>query len=124
NTVKAEHGNANILLPAYIGFTDREGSGIFDPVESTESKFSFYKMNGDLTVDYDHLLNLINEGTYNVLLIVHYFGICRNDLRKIKQLCDDNNIILVEDCAHAYHLGQKREKLGVEGDFSFYSVHK
>ncbi len=124
NTVKSEHNYLNILLPAYIGFTDREGSGIFDPVESTAAKFGFYKVNEDLSIDYDNLQHLIANNTFNVLLVVHYFGFCRNDLPKLKQICEDNNIILVEDCAHAYHLGQKKEGLGVDGDFSFYSVHK
>jgi len=55
---------------------------------------------------------------------VHYFGFCRNDLNRIKQICDTHKILFVEDCAHAFHLGTEKEGLGITGDFSFYSVHK
>lgn len=124
NTIKHEKGFTNILLPSYIGFTDREGSGIFDPVEHTNSDFSFYKLNEDLSLDMESLQLLIDKGNFNVILIVHYFGICRNDLNKIKNICANNDIIFVEDCAHAFHIGANKETLGVTGDFSFYSVHK
>jgi len=97
NTVKSKKGFANILLPSYIGVTDREGSGIFDPVEVTESKYSFYKLKEDLSVDYDHLQLLAQTGVYNVLLVVHYFGFCRNNLNRMKQIYDIHKILFVED---------------------------
>ena len=34
-----------ILLPSYIGVTDREGSGIYDPVISNNIKHNFYLLN-------------------------------------------------------------------------------
>lgn len=124
NSVKKKQGYVNILLPSYIGITQREGSGVFDPVESTGSNYSFYKINSDLSIDYGSLEKLIETKKFNVLLVVHYFGFCRNDLDRIKTVCETNNIIFVEDCAHAFHLWTEKEKLGVYGDFSFYSVHK
>lgn len=124
NSVKREEKQVSILLPSYIGFTEREGSGIFDPVEYTKSKYSFYGLNNNLGVDYSSLEKLVKDEKFDILLIVHYFGFCRNDLNKIKNLCEENNIILVEDCAHAFHWGMTPESLGILGDFSFYSVHK
>lgn len=124
NSVKKKQGYVNILLPSYIGITQREGSGVFDPVESTRSEYSFYKVNSDLSIDYDSLEKLIETKKFNVLLVVHYFGFCRNDLDRIKSVCETNNMICVEDCAHAFHLWAEKEKLGTYGDFSFYSVHK
>jgi dTDP-4-amino-4,6-dideoxygalactose transaminase len=123
-SIKKEQGFVNALLPSYIGFTEREGSGIFDPVEATESDYSFYNIKNDLSVDVNLLESLIKTKKFNILLLVHYFGFCRNDLDKIKNICESNNIIFVEDCAHAFHLGLQKESLGVFGDFSFYSVHK
>lgn len=124
NSVKKRQGHVNILLPSYIGVTQREGSGIFDPVDSTGSSYSFYKINNDLSIDYDSLEKLIETKKFNVLLVVHYFGFCRNDLNRIKTVCETNNIIFVEDCAHTFHLWAEKENLGICGDFSFYSVHK
>lgn len=123
-SVIQDRGYANILLPSYIGITDREGSGIFDPVESTKADFTFYNMKSDLSIDFESLSKLMYTKKFNILLVVHYFGFCRNDLKKIRELCDQNNVIFVEDCAHAFHLGLKNEKLGIAGDFSIYSIHK
>lgn len=124
NSVKREHGHTHVLLPSYIGFTEREGSGVFDPIESTSSEFSFYKINDNLSADINSIERAIKNNKINVLLVIHYFGFCRNDLNVIRQICDANQIILVEDCAHAFHIGSHREALGIVGDFSFYSVHK
>lgn len=124
NSVKEKQGGVRVLLPSYIGFTEREGSGIFDPVESTGSSYSFYDINDDLSINYNSLEKLVETEKFNVLLVVHYFGFCRNDLSKIKNFCETNDILLIEDCAHAFHLGLETEGLGVTGDLSFYSVHK
>ncbi|MDD2540695.1 MAG: DegT/DnrJ/EryC1/StrS family aminotransferase [Desulfuromonadaceae bacterium] len=112
-----------VLLPAYIGFTEREGSGVFDPVTENASDYAFYKVKDDLSVDLDDFKKqLVNQ--VDIALIIHYFGFCRSDLIMIKQLCVDAKVILVEDCAHAFHLESSDSILGRIGDFSFYSLHK
>ncbi|MCU7995610.1 DegT/DnrJ/EryC1/StrS family aminotransferase [Shewanella glacialipiscicola] len=113
-----------LLLPAYIGRNDKEGSGIFDPVLEYDTNYEFYKLNEDLSVDILDLINKIKSGCIDVILVVHYFGFCRSDMNVIQKLCKDNHVILVEDCAHAFHLGRTNQVLGNYGDFSFYSVHK
>lgn len=124
NSVKSRQGQAGILLPSYIGFTEREGSGIFDPVENTDATFDFYGLGNDLSVDIDSFEKLISTKRFNIALVVHYFGFCRSDLSRIRESCDANNVVLVEDCAHAFQLGLQAEGLGVLGDFSIYSIHK
>lgn len=123
-SIKQEQGYANILLPSYIGITEREGSGIFDPVQHFKANFSFYNMNENLGVDLESLEELVLTGDFNILLIVHYFGFCKNDLSKIRKICDKNDIVLVEDCAHAFQLYLDKEVLGTIGDYSIYSMHK
>ncbi|MCV2369883.1 DegT/DnrJ/EryC1/StrS family aminotransferase [Roseateles oligotrophus] len=114
---------AKVLLPAYIGFTEREGSGVFDPVSENEADYCFYKINSDLSVDLaDFEKQLTND--VNIILIIHYFGFCRSDIAAIKRLCSSANAILVEDCAHAFHLEASKSTLGQVGDFAFYSLHK
>ncbi|OEE19274.1 perosamine synthetase-related protein [Vibrio cyclitrophicus ZF205] len=113
-----------LLLPAYIGRNDKEGSGIFDPVLEYDTNYDFYKVDEELSVDLLSFSNKIKSGNIDVALVVHYFGFCRTDMESIKKLCKDNNVVLVEDCAHAFHLGRSEQAIGNYGDFSFYSVHK
>ena len=42
-----------VLLPAYIGYTDREGSGVFDPVSELDLAFSYYPLGRKLLADPD-----------------------------------------------------------------------
>lgn len=123
-SVEKTRGRSNILLPAYIGFTEREGSGIFDPVEKTKSEFAFYSLNQDLSIDREAFRTMAETGEFTIALVVHYFGFCRNDMDEIRRICTEHDIVLVEDCAHAFQLGLKTENLGTYGDFSFYSIHK
>ncbi|MBL8122096.1 DegT/DnrJ/EryC1/StrS family aminotransferase [Candidatus Saccharibacteria bacterium] len=123
-SLQKSQGSVNILLPSYIGFTEREGSGIFDPVQATEANYSFYDLNEDLSINFEAFRKLIETKRFNIACVVHYFGFCRNDMNKIKRLCKKNNVILVEDCAHAFQIGLNAENLGVVGDFSIYSLHK
>ncbi len=112
-----------ILLPSYIGYTDREGSGVFDPIQSSASDFVFYKLKEDLSPDLEDLELKMNSDI-DIVLVIHYFGFCRIDLKIIRQICNDNNTVMVEDCAHAFYLFTNPLGLGEVGDYSFYSIHK
>ena len=112
-----------VLLPAYIGFTEREGSGVFDPVQENHSEATFYRVNADLSVDMDDLRAQLAAGA-DIVLVIHYFGFCRSDMQAIRALCDAHGALLVEDCAHAFHLETPGSALGTVGDFAFYSLHK
>jgi dTDP-4-amino-4,6-dideoxygalactose transaminase len=114
----------NILMPSYIGHTDREGSGVFDPLVAQNAKAEFYNVKDDLSIDLEHFKSLILSKRIKAALIIHYFGFCRNDMNIIKTLCKENSVLLIEDCAHAFQLHLKDSKLGKYGDFSFYSIHK
>ena len=116
--------SVRVLLPAYIGYTTREGSGVFDPVANKACDYIFYRVGQKLEIDISHFENILNTEKIDVALVIHYFGFCRNDMNFIRELCDKHNVILVEDCAHAFNLGLKNQTIGNYGDFSFYSVHK
>jgi len=113
-----------LLLPAYIGRNDKEGSGVFDPVLDYDTNSTFYGLGEQLEVDITSFEDKVRCGNIDVALVIHYFGFCRTDMSKIKKICKDNNVVLVEDCAHAFHLGKSEQIIGNYGDFSFYSVHK
>ncbi len=113
-----------VLMPAYIGFTEREGSGVFDPVKENSAAYQFYKVDDTLKIEIKDFSNAIETGSVNVALVIHYFGFCRNDMTAIKNLCQKHNVLLVEDCAHAFQLDVNDQRIGNYGDFSFYSLHK
>jgi len=113
-----------LLLPAYIGITDREGSGVLDPVELTETPYDFYKLDNKLGAIKNELYDLIRSGRYRALLVIHYFGFCQNDMAEIVALCKKYDVLLIEDCAHSMLSEEPEGQLGKIGDFSFYSIHK
>lgn len=118
-------GPRKVLLPAYIGYTDREGSGVFDPVRDTESPFSFYAVDTSLKTAIHELKTHLESGDIGVLLVVHWFGFAHVDMNAVSQLCRQHNVLLVEDCAHV--LGPVRMSacpLGSIGDAAIYSLHK
>lgn len=111
-----------ILLPAYIGQTDREGSGVFDPIRTTGSNFAFYSLDQNLAPDVAAMEQAILNNDIDVLLVIHYFGFVQTDLNRLKSLCSSHRIILVEDCAHCCFMPDSN--IGATGDYSFYSLHK
>jgi len=116
--------NKKILLPSYIGVTEREGSGVFDPIKRDAVPYQLYTLDKRLSAFEDELYKLITSGNYCALLIIHYFGFCQNDMGKIISLCINNNVVLIEDCAHSMMSEIKIGKLGSLGDFSIFSIHK
>ena len=92
-----------ILLPSYIGVTDREGSGIYDPVTTVGLNHQFYLLNNDLTISIDKIENLLVTNEYKLLLVVHYFCFISQNIEDIAILCKQYEVILVEDCAHLYN---------------------
>lgn len=113
-----------LLLPAYIGITDREGSGVYDPVQENSTPHDFYSLDNRLGAIETELFDLIESGQYKALLIIHYFGFCQNRMDKIVELCKSNDVLLIEDCAHTMFGSIEAGDLGKLGDFSFYSIHK
>jgi dTDP-4-amino-4,6-dideoxygalactose transaminase len=113
-----------LLLPAYIGITDREGSGVLDPVQQTATPYEFYSLDRNLSALKDELYKLIKSKKYKALLVIHYFGFCQNDMAKIIKLCIQYDVLLIEDCAHTMLSEISSGQLGKLGDFSIYSLHK
>ncbi|RJO61511.1 hypothetical protein C4544_02575 [candidate division WS5 bacterium] len=59
----------------------------------------------------------------DVFLLVHFFGIPQDTL-SINQLCQEFNMVLVEDCAHTLPDPEARYPVGSIGAFSVYSLRK
>ena len=113
-----------LLIPAYIGYTDREGSGVLDPIQENNIKYEFYSINEEFKIDMDEIQNLISKNNIKALLLIHYFGFLYCDIEKLKEICKINQVLLIEDCAHSLYSKYNQTLLGDFGDFSFYSLHK
>jgi len=113
-----------MLLPAYVGITDREGSGISDPIEATNTPYTLYPLSDQLRPSLDGLESMLKTGRHPLLLIVHYFGIVHVDLVKLKELCERYHTLLIEDCAHVPWPLHNNIGPGSMGHAAFYSLHK
>jgi len=113
-----------ILIPSYIGLSQKEGSGVYDPIAKLGTGYEFYKLNEDLSVNIKDFTDKIIRKDIRAALIIHYFGFCQNNFDVIINLCKKNGKYSIEDCAHAFNSFSNDKKLGSFGDFSFYSIHK
>ena len=77
----------------------------------------------NLSLDLQDTLSMINKDT-KFIILCHMFGICQNAeefIRRVKQKKED--ILIIEDCAHAFGSEFNNRKLGALGDFSFFSFN-
>jgi hypothetical protein len=113
-----------VLLPAYIGWSKNEGSGVLDPVLASGARTNFYNLNSDLSVDMTDLEQKLLTGSFRVLVVIHYFG--RTDVRlaAIRDLADRHDVLLLEDLAHAFFTALGGGDAGNMGHVSLYSLHK
>ena len=119
-----EENIKTIFMPAYIGISPKEGSGLYDPIKNRQYiKPIFYKINYDLTINQKDLFKKVNN--YNskfLLLFVNYFGFIDPQICMIYEFIKKHNGYLIEDNAHAFftHFNQKN----IFSDISFFSLHK
>ncbi len=105
-----------ILLPAY------HCSSMIDPMLNVGARPVFYKINRDLSVNLEHLKQQVGTQT-RALLAVNYFGFPQN-LQVLRDFCDDEGILLIEDCAHCFFGASNGRPVGSYGDFAIGSYWK
>jgi dTDP-4-amino-4,6-dideoxygalactose transaminase len=121
--VRLQDGES-ILLPAYVGVSDREGSGIGDPLQATDTPYTLYSLDDHFRPKLDELESMMKTGCHPLLLVVHYFGIVHVDLLKLRELCERYRTLLIEDCAHVPWPLHNDTGPGSVGHAAFYSLHK
>jgi len=117
-------GRGGVLLPAYIGWSPREGSGVLDPVRNLEGPFAFYRVTRSLHIDLEDLAQALSRFRPRVLLLIHYFGYPDPAFREAAVLGRNTGAIVVEDEAHALLSDLVGGSCGREGDATFFSLHK
>ena len=122
-TVGAVDG-APVLVPAYIGWSPREGSGIHDPILAAGARLEFYRVGRDLAIDLSHLRSQLEKVRPRVVLFVHYFGFPDPRLAEAVALCRDHDALVLEDEAHALLSDLVGGICGRFGDAAVFSLHK
>ena len=121
--LEARRGD-KILLPAYIGWSPREGSGVFDPIRELGLVPVFYHMDNDLRVDHDDFHRKATEIGARFSLIIHYFGLVDDHYEGMASILRNKGVIIIEDSAHALLTDLVGSGCGRLGDASIYSLHK
>lgn len=116
-----KNGYKDIFIPGYIGWSPKEGSGLFDPLNSiTKLNRNYYKMDKNLNINLDYLKEVLSDSS--ILLIVNYFGFRDPNFNLIIDYAHNYNCIVIEDNAHGfftYHLNEISKS-----DYTFFSLHK
>ncbi|MDE8668152.1 DegT/DnrJ/EryC1/StrS family aminotransferase [Pseudarthrobacter sp. H3Y2-7] len=113
-----------VLLPAFIGWSPNEGSGVFDPVGELGNHFGFYDLNPDLTADLEDLERNLSTGRYRVLVLIHYFGRTEPALSRVSELAQQYDVLLLEDLAHGFFSSVNGKDAGSFGQVRLFSLHK
>ena len=103
----------NILFPSFICRT---------AVNPFKANIKFYNITKELKTDIEDLKKKIDRNT-KAVLINHYFGFGR-DIEKIRRICKNNSLYLIEDCAQSLFSRYKGKLLGSFGDFAAFSLRK
>jgi dTDP-4-amino-4,6-dideoxygalactose transaminase len=115
-------GKSRILLPAYVGHSPLEGSGIFDPLIALGIPYGFYAIDHALHIDLASLERELARHDVFAVLTIHYFGSLQPQLGEAKRLCERSGAMLVEDCCHC--IDRPEQSVGDTGDYALYSIHK
>jgi dTDP-4-amino-4,6-dideoxygalactose transaminase len=118
-----ERGEA-ILLPSYIGWSPREGSGIFDPIRELGLNFGFYRLDRALHIDMASVQEAVESSRAKVLLLVHYFGHVDPSYELAVRMARNAGLRVIEDEAHAMLSDLTGAVCGRLGDVCLYSLHK
>ncbi len=108
--------NSRVLLPAFHCGVEVEA------VKRAGYQLDYYNVKRDLNIDLDDLSRRITDQT-RVLVVIHYFGFPQ-DMDKVMEFCSTNNLLLIEDCAHALYSAYHGRWLGTFGAIGIYSLQK
>lgn len=105
-----------VLVPAYHSLS------MIPPVLWRGATPLFYRVGLDAMVDLADIASNIGPRV-KALMVTHYFGFAQ-DLTRLRALCDQHGIALLEDCAHALLGEHAGAPLGSYGDYAIGSSMK
>ena len=118
------NGSKKILIPAYVGLSTEEGSGILDPVKETFTEFAFYKVDLQLDPELESLENMLKDFRPTHVLVVNYFGFLLSNRKDVFELLANYEVITVEDFAHLIEPLRKHSDTPMLANYEVFSLHK
>ena len=109
-----------LLAPAYHCIS------MLDPAVWLGAEIQLYPLKPDLAPDLEKLEILLAnyDKPVSALLAVHFFGFPQ-DFGKLKQWCEKQQIVLIEDCSHVlFSEGFRAAGTGIYGKFAIASPYK
>jgi len=122
-SLQFEIGEA-VLLPAFIGWSAREGSGVFDPIAELALSHTFYAVDENLNIDLASLEKAFSERIIKLFVIIHYFGYVDPRYREAVAIARRYGAKILEDEAHALYTDFVGGGAGRLGDAAIFSLHK
>lgn len=107
---------SEVLLPAL------HCEAMVTPVRWAGMKVIFYPLKPDLSIDLTRIDTLLSKHT-RALLITHFFGFPQAT-KLIREFCDKRDLMLIEDCAHAYYGIRAGATVGTLADYAIASTVK
>jgi dTDP-4-amino-4,6-dideoxygalactose transaminase len=93
-----------------------------ETISQTGANPVFVDINPDTyNIEIDNIVSKITDKT-KAIIPVHLFGQAVN-MRKIKNICNEYNLYLIEDCAQAHFAEFENKKVGTFGDFATFSFY-
>lgn len=107
---------SEVLVPAY------HCSSMVEPVIWANSQPIFFKIKENTEIDLLDIKNKITSNT-KAIIVTHYFGF-HQPMPKLRALCDQFQIKIIEDCAHAFFGTIDGHPIGSFGDYAIASTMK
>ena len=117
-------GTKRILIPAYVGLSLEEGSGILDPIKESNAEFQFYDLDSDLDPDLASLKLMLTAFMPTHVLLVNYFGFLTCNRSKVFELLSTHSVLIIEDFAHLIEPLNVTRQIPRLADFEVVSLHK
>jgi perosamine synthetase len=105
------------LLPAF------HCRSMVEPVVWLGGDPAFYRIDAQVRPVLEDISLKITAKT-KAILVPHYFGFMQPDLQQVKAICKSNNLLLIEDCAHAFFGTSGGRNIGSIGDYVIASPWK
>ncbi|GMX58838.1 MAG: DegT/DnrJ/EryC1/StrS aminotransferase family protein [Candidatus Microsyncoccus archaeolyticus] len=94
-------------------------NAVINPIINIGAKPVYVDLKEDLNIDEKKIQQFINLKT-KAVIVQHTFG-WPAEIEEIRDICRDNNIYLIEDCAHSLGAKYNNQYVGSFGDASFFS---
>ena len=107
--------NDEVIMPSYTCIA------VALPVLYQQAKPILADVNDDYNISVEAIEKKITNRT-KAVIVPHMFGYPA-DMEEIKEICEENDVYLVEDCAQAIGATYQGKKVGEIGDISIFSFY-